>query len=163
MHPCKIFLLWSLRTEGAWMGFGPILKIRHYLSYRLQRNRTSNHYRGIGQDNSCPAIEPDGFTNAYYKKCISTLAFPLCSYFNSITVSNPLPPEALLTHVTVLPTLGKDPQHCASYWPISLLNSDTKLLAKILALRLQDCIVKIVHLDQTRRDSTTLLQPLFIL
>lgn len=28
---------------------------------------------------------PDGLTNAYYKKCISTLAFPLCRYFNTIT------------------------------------------------------------------------------
>lgn len=51
--------------------------------------------------------------------------------------------------MTVLPKVGKDSQCCASYRPISLLNSDTKLLAKILALRLQDHIVKLIHPDQT--------------
>lgn len=92
---------------------------------------------------------PDGFTNMYYKKFLSILLYPLCSYFISITSSNPLPPEALLAHVMVLPKPGKDPQHCTNYRPISLLNSNTKILAKILTLRIQDHIVKLVHPDQT--------------
>lgn len=91
---------------------------------------------------------PDGFTSMYYKKFSSILLAPLCRYLNSNSALNPLPPEALLAYVTVLPKTGKDPQHCASYRPISLLNSDTKLLAKIFALRLQDHIVKLIHPDQ---------------
>lgn len=90
-----------------------------------------------------------GPTNSYYKKFLSRLGVPICSYFNSINASNPLPTEALLAYITVIPKSGKDPQHCANYRPISLVNSDTKLLAKILALRLQDYIVKLAHSDQT--------------
>lgn len=52
---------------------------------------------------------PDGLTNAYYEIFFSKLVSPLCSYFNSITISNPLPPETLLAKVMVLPKPGKDP------------------------------------------------------
>lgn len=92
---------------------------------------------------------PDGLTNLYYKKFLPVLVKPLCNYFNSINASNPVLPEALLAYLTVLPKGGKDPQICANYRPISLLNSDTKLLAKILALRLQEYIGDLVRLDQT--------------
>ena len=88
-------------------------------------------------------------TYLYYKTFSENLGAPICDYFNLINILNPLPPEALLAHITVLPKPGKDPQHCANYRPISLLNSDTKLLSKILALRLQDHLVKLVHPDQT--------------
>lgn len=92
---------------------------------------------------------PDGPTNAYYKKFNTILVSPLCSHFNKIMALNPLSTEALLAYVTVLPKPGKDPNYCVNYRPISLLNSDIKILAKILALRLQDHIVQLVHYDQT--------------
>lgn len=57
---------------------------------------------------------PDGFTNLYYKKYISRLGVPICSYFNSNNASNPLPQEALLAYTTILHKPGKDPQHCAT-------------------------------------------------
>lgn len=92
---------------------------------------------------------PDGFTNLYYKKFLPELAQPLCDYLNSVKISKPLSTEALMAHVTVLPKEGRDPQVCANYRPISLLNSDTKILSKILALRMQDHIETIIQLDQT--------------
>lgn len=92
---------------------------------------------------------PDGLTNLYYKKFLSVLVVPLCNYFDSINTTNPLPLKALLAYITVLPKGRKDPQHCANYRPISSLNSDTKLLAEILALRLQEHIGELVHPDQT--------------
>lgn len=42
---------------------------------------------------------PDGLTNSYYKKLLPVLVKPLCSYFNSISASSPLPPEALLAYI----------------------------------------------------------------
>ncbi|XP_077341390.1 uncharacterized protein LOC143986857 [Lithobates pipiens] len=92
---------------------------------------------------------PDGFTNLYYKRFVSILGAPMCKYLSAINTSNPLPPEALLAYITVLPKAGKDPQHCSNNRPISLLNLDTKVLAKILVQRLQDHVVKLVHPDQT--------------
>uniref|UniRef100_A0A803JQP7 Reverse transcriptase domain-containing protein n=1 Tax=Xenopus tropicalis TaxID=8364 RepID=A0A803JQP7_XENTR len=44
---------------------------------------------------------------------------------------------------------GKDPTECASYRPISLINSDAKILAKILATRLAPVLHKVIKPDQT--------------
>ena len=49
----------------------------------------------------------------------------------------------------VIPKPGKDPLECESYRPISLINTDVKILAKILAGRLQSVILKLIHSDQT--------------
>ena len=51
--------------------------------------------------------------------------------------------------ISLLCKSGKDPTLCASYRPISLLNSDKKLFAKTLALRLDAVIPKLVHPDQS--------------
>lgn len=44
---------------------------------------------------------------------------------------------------------GKDPMDCSSGRAISLLNTDFKIYAKVLAIRLQKSISKFVHFDQT--------------
>lgn len=60
------------------------------------------------------------------------------------------PPSSLCDALfVVLPKPDKDKLLCGSYCPISLLNSDVKVLAKILALRLQKVILHLVHRDQT--------------
>lgn len=72
----------------------------------------------------------------------------MCQYFIANTASNPLPKEVLLAHITVLPRLGKEPSFCSNYRLISLLNTDTKILSKLLA-RLQDLVALVVYTDQT--------------
>lgn len=44
---------------------------------------------------------------------------------------------------------GKDPTVTQSYRPISLLNQDIKILAKIQATRLKHLMPHIIHPDQT--------------
>lgn len=44
---------------------------------------------------------------------------------------------------------GKDPLDLGSYRPISLLQSDIKILAKVFAIRLNGVISSIIHSDQS--------------
>ena len=51
--------------------------------------------------------------------------------------------------ISLLLKKGKDPVECASYRPLSLLNADLKIYAKVLARRLQGYMTKLVQCDQT--------------
>lgn len=50
--------------------------------------------------------------------------------------------------ISLLPKPGKDPTLLGNHRPLSLLNSDYKILAKVLALRLEKVVPTIVHIDQ---------------
>lgn len=51
--------------------------------------------------------------------------------------------------ISLLLKKGKDPTECSSYRPLSLLNADLKIYAKLLARRLQNHMTELVHSDQT--------------
>lgn len=51
--------------------------------------------------------------------------------------------------ISLLHKKGKDPSLCSSYRPISLINTDTKLYAKVLTRRLESVLPTLVHPDQT--------------
>lgn len=51
--------------------------------------------------------------------------------------------------ITLLLKPNKDPSQCGNYRPLSLLNGDVKLFAKVLASRLEGFLTKLVHNDQT--------------
>lgn len=53
-----------------------------------------------------------------------------------------------MAHTALIPKPAKDPTDCASYRPISLLNLDLKILAKILAIRLTAFLPKLIRLEQ---------------
>lgn len=67
---------------------------------------------------------------------------------NSMSDSKETPPELLSAFITVIPKEGKDPHECASYRPISLLNIDVKIFAKILANRLKPILHKLIGPEQ---------------
>ncbi|XP_068121121.1 vomeronasal type-2 receptor 26-like [Hyperolius riggenbachi] len=91
---------------------------------------------------------PDGLTAQYYKAFNTILAPAFVSAFNNITNSSVPSPQFLEAHITVIPKPEKDKQYCTNYRPISLLNLDAKLLAKILANRLLPLIPDHICPDQ---------------
>lgn len=60
-----------------------------------------------------------------------------------------MPKEALLAHIKVIPKEEKDHTIPSNYRPISFLNTDIKILAWILANRLEAIIPTKVHPDKT--------------
>ena len=51
--------------------------------------------------------------------------------------------------ISLLLKKNKDPLECGSYRPISLLNCDYKILAKLLAIRMEGLLHQVIHSDQT--------------
>lgn len=92
---------------------------------------------------------PDGFSGSYYKKFKDILAPHLADYFNKISPEVPFRTESLSAYITVIPKEGKDSSQCMNYRPISLLNNDLKLFAKILASRLRVFLGSLIDGDQT--------------
>lgn len=91
---------------------------------------------------------PDGLTILYYRKFKDILIPKMCNLMNRIGDKEELRKEALEATIIVIPKEGKDGTLCSSYRPISLLNLDTKIYAKILADRLKKVMQKIIHPDQ---------------
>lgn len=91
---------------------------------------------------------PDGFTAIYYKTFIHLFTDPLVVALNSMSQPREVTPGYLSAFITVLPESGKDPSKCASYRPISLLNLDVKIFAKILANRLRPHLQKLIGPEQ---------------
>ena len=50
--------------------------------------------------------------------------------------------------ITLLPKKDKDPMYVKNYRPISLLNVDYKLLAKLMSNRLKCCLSSLIDLNQ---------------
>lgn len=90
---------------------------------------------------------PDGFPVEFYKKFSAPV---LLEMLNHSLSKSKLPPSLMEASITLLPKSGKDPLDTKSYRPILLLNTDIKILAKLLALRLDKVMSHMLSADQTR-------------
>uniref|UniRef100_A0A8C5MGP2 Reverse transcriptase domain-containing protein n=1 Tax=Leptobrachium leishanense TaxID=445787 RepID=A0A8C5MGP2_9ANUR len=91
---------------------------------------------------------PDGFSTKYYTTFAEQLTPHMLSLFNYLFDFGAAPPELLKASIVTIPKPGKDPTLCSNYRPISLLNVDIKIYAKILVNRLAPLLPKLVVDDQ---------------
>ncbi|KAI5628117.1 hypothetical protein C0J50_8261, partial [Silurus asotus] len=99
------------------------------------------------QSNKAPG--PDGFPVEFLKKFIDKLAPLLLGVFNESLDQGVLPPTFNQASIALLLKKGKDPNLCGSYRPLSLLNADVKVLAKVIASRLENVLPRIISMEQT--------------
>ncbi len=59
-----------------------------------------------------------------------------------------LPPTLSEALISLILKKDKEPLDCRSYRPISLIGCDSKILAKILAVRLDKVITNLIHPNQ---------------
>lgn len=91
---------------------------------------------------------PDGLPKEYYKIFFMSLSPHLSRVFNRAAATSTFPKDMLVAYVVTLPKPGKDPITQANFRPISLLNSDIKIYAKLLASRLSSTIPSLIKKDQ---------------
>lgn len=92
----------------------------------------------------------DGLTTSFYKTYIEELVPCLLDVYQESLEGGSLPP--IMREAMIISLLKPDKQAnlCDSYRPLSLINVDVKILAKLIANRLQPLLPLIARPDQSR-------------
>ena len=90
----------------------------------------------------------DGLGIEFYKAFKEHLTPFLHLLYNEMLQEGRLSPSMCKANISLIHKSGKDPLLRSNYRPISLVNCDYKIFAKILATRLKKVVPSIIHIDQ---------------
>lgn len=119
---------------------------REHFSHPITEDELKEEISSL-PNNKAPGM--DGLPGEFNKEYGDLIIPHLTAMYSEAYEEGVLPPslrEALL--ITLL-KLEKDPTRCDSYRPLSLINKDAKILAKIIALRIQPLMQKLILSDQS--------------
>ena len=91
----------------------------------------------------------DGFPIEFYSTYESTLTPKLMELYDTSREQGILPQTTREALIIPIPKPGKKPTDPLGYRPLSMLNSDYKILSRVLAARLLPHMPKLIHTDQT--------------
>lgn len=91
------------------------------------------------------SLGPDGYSSEYYQHILSP---HLHRSLEAAKNTASFPQEMLMAIIITLPKPGKEPNLPQNFRPISLLNVDVKLYAKLIAHRLMTLLPKLINSDQ---------------
>ena len=113
----------------------------------INRPITSNEIETVINLPANKSPGPDCFTGKFYQTFREELTPIFLKLFQKIAEGETLVNSFYEANITLMPKPEKDITKEGNHTPISLMNIDAKILNKILANRIQQHIIRIIHHD----------------
>lgn len=114
----------------GWLSTG----LREYLTQPFDEEDVKMTIRSLPTGKAAGLV---GLPSEFYKAFMDELAPKLLEVYAEAYDNGHLPPSLREALLVMLLKPDKEPNSCDSYRPLSMINIDTKILAKMIALRLQ--------------------------